>query len=84
MEGTEASNNSRIKREKGGQRITNPLPRLLTLKQASEHLGLTVWAVRERVWAGQLPVVTFPGGKKQYIDSTDLEAFIQRNKRTMA
>ena len=28
--------------------------------------GLTVWAIRERIWNGQLPVVTFPEGRKQY------------------
>ena len=61
--------------------IDSPLPCLLTIKQASQFLGLTVWAVRERVWSGQLPIVTFPGGKKQYLDRNDLEGFIQRNKK---
>lgn len=65
------------------QRIRNPLPRLMTIKQASEYLGLTLWGIRERVWSGQLPIVTFPGGKKQYIDRNDLEAFIQKNKRVI-
>lgn len=60
----------------------NALPRLMTIKQASDYLGLSVWAIRERIWKGQLPVVTFPGGKKQYIDREDLETFIQRNKKT--
>lgn len=68
---------------RGGQRIVNPLPRLLTIKQASYYLGLTTWAVRERIWAGQLPVVTFQGGKKQYLDKEDLEGFIQRNKKVI-
>jgi excisionase family DNA binding protein len=63
--------------------MTKPLPRLMTLKQASEYLGLTVWAIRERIWDGQLPVVTFPKGRKQYIDRDDVEAFIQKNKRTI-
>jgi len=58
-------------------------PRLLSLKDAAQWLGLTVWAMRERIWAGQIPVVQFPGGRKQYIDSQDLEAFIQNNKRTI-
>lgn len=65
------------------QRIDSPLPRLLTIKQASQFLGLTTWAVRERIWSGQLPVVTFPGGRKQYLDRNDLEGFIQHNKRTV-
>jgi excisionase family DNA binding protein len=64
-------------------RIIYPLPRLMTLKQASKYLGLTVWAIRERIWQGHLPVVTFPEGRKQYIDRNDLEAFIERNKRVI-
>lgn len=56
-------------------------PRLLPLKDAAHWLGLTVWAMRERIWAGQIPVVQFPGGRKQYIDVQDLEAFIQDNKK---
>ena len=55
-------------------------PRLLTLKQAAEYLGLTLWAMRERVWAGDIPVIRFPNGRKMYIDSHDLDAFITQNK----
>jgi excisionase family DNA binding protein len=58
------------------------LPRLLTLKKAAEYLGLTVWSMRERIWAGDIPVVRFPGGRKMFIDVLDLEDFIQRNKET--
>jgi hypothetical protein len=66
------------------QGIVNPMaPRLLPLKKACEYLGLTVWAMRERIWAGQIPVVQFPGGRKQYIDVKDLDKFIQDNKRTI-
>ena len=61
------------------QRICNP--RLLPLKDAAEWLGLTVWAMRERIWAGDIPVVQFPGGRKMFIDTLDLEAFITENKR---
>ncbi len=61
-----------------------PSPRLLPLKQGAEYLGLTVWALRERIWAGQIPVVQFPGGRKQYVDIKDLEAFIEQNKRTIS
>jgi len=58
-------------------------PRLLPLKVAAQWLGLTVWAMRERIWAGQIPVVQFPGGRKMYVDTQDMEKFIQRNKRTI-
>ena len=63
------------------QGIVNP--RLLPLKDAAAWLGLTVWAMRERIWSGQIPIVQFPGGRKQYIDTRDLEKFIQKNKRTI-
>jgi hypothetical protein len=66
------------------QRISNPMsPRLLPLKKAAEHLGLTTWAMRERIWAGDIPVVRFPGGRKIYLDAQDLEKFIQKNKTTI-
>ena len=65
------------------QRIVNPIaPRLLPLKEAAKWLGLTTWAMRERVWRGEIPVVKFSGGKKQFIDVKDLERFIEQNKVT--
>ena len=66
---------------KEAQRIANAQrPRLLTVKQASEWLGLTVWALRERCWNGDIPFVRFPGGRKLYFDIKDLEMIIERNK----
>jgi excisionase family DNA binding protein len=71
--------------EKPALGINSPMsPRLLTLKAAAEYLGLTTWALRERVWQGSLPVVRFPGGRKMYLDIQDLEAFIQTNKERIA
>jgi hypothetical protein len=58
------------------------LPRLLPLKRAAEFLGLTVWAMRERMWAGHIPVVRFQGGREMCIDIRDIEQFIERNKMT--
>jgi len=70
-----------ITEKKMTQGINNPiLPRLLTLKKAAEYLGLTTWGMRERVWAGDIPVVRFPGGRKQFIDMKDLDSFIERHK----
>ena len=68
---------------KKAQGMDNPLPRLLPLKVAAEYMGLTVWALRERIWSGQIPVVQFPGGRKMYIDTRDLETFISQNKETI-
>jgi excisionase family DNA binding protein len=69
--------------EKTAERgISNPeSPRLLTLKRAAQVLGLTTWGMRERIWAGDIPVVRFPGGRKMFVDRQDLETFIQQNKR---
>jgi hypothetical protein len=58
-------------------------PRLLPLKDAAGWIGLTVGALRERIWSGQIPVVQFPGGRKQYVDTKDLECFINQNKRAI-
>ena len=58
-------------------------PRLLPLKDAAQWLGLTVWSLRERIWAGDIPVVKFPGGRKMFIDVQDLERFIEQNKTTI-
>jgi len=70
--------------KKAAQGMYNPLsPRLLPLKQAAVYMGLTVWGLRERIWAGQLPVIQFPGGRKQYIDTKDIEKFIEKNKRVI-
>ena len=73
--------NNTIERAQGN---ANPIrPRLLPLKKAAEHLGLTTWGMRERIWAGDIPVVRFNGGRKMFIDIEDLEQFIQRNKMTI-
>ena len=75
---------SGITEKKTAQRITYPMsPRLLTLKDAAQWLGLTVWGMRERIWAGDIPVVRFPGGRKMFIDVRDLEGLIERNKVTI-
>ncbi len=57
-----------------------PKPRLLSLKGAAEYSGLTIWCLRERIWAGDIPVVRFPGGRKQFLDVKDLDKFIEDNK----
>ena len=73
-----------ITEKKAAQRISYPqAPRLLPLKQAARWLGLTVWAMRESVWAGDIPVVRFPGGRKMYVDTRDLESFIESHKVTI-
>jgi hypothetical protein len=71
--------NRSIRKEMASEHLA--APRLLTLKKAADLLGLTVWAIRERIWAGHIPVIQFPGGRKQYVDSRDLEGFIETHKK---
>jgi excisionase family DNA binding protein len=72
---------SGIIENKSASCIEKPLaPRLLTLTKAADYLGLTTWAMRERIWAGQIPVVRFPGGRKMFVDRADLENFIAQHK----
>ena len=79
-----ASKRTGIIKNKTAQGMSNPIvPRLLSIKDAGKWLGLTTWAMRERIWAGQIPVVQFPGGRKMFVDVQDLEGFITRNKRTI-
>jgi excisionase family DNA binding protein len=71
--------------KKDAQGIMNPKsPRLLSLKQAADYLGLTPWTIRERIWAGDLPVVRFRGGRKLWLDSNDLDAFVEDNKARLS
>ena len=73
-----------IIRNKTAQGISNPIgPRLLPLKKATHYLGLTLWGLRERIWRGEIPIIQFPGGRKMFIDTKDIEAFIQQNKRVI-
>jgi hypothetical protein len=68
--------------KKTAQGINNPLPRLLPLQKAADWLGLTTWGMREAIWRGDIPVIRFQGGRKMFIDTLDMERFIERNKRT--
>lgn len=62
------------------QRITNPLrqKRLYSIKEASEYLGRSVWAVREMLWAGKMPYVK--DGRRVLLDINDIDLWIEKNK----
>jgi hypothetical protein len=70
-----------VRKELAFEHLTTP--RRLPLKKAAGLLGLTVWGLRERIWAGHIPVVQFPGGRKLYVDVRDVEAFIEAHKKTV-
>jgi excisionase family DNA binding protein len=65
------------------QGIHNPLSyrpnkRLYSIKEASEYLGRTVWAVREMIWAGKLPRIK--DGRRILLDIHDINNWIEQNK----
>jgi len=53
--------------------------RLLTLPEAAQYLGCTLWSVRELIWKGQLPYTRF--GKRFQVDRRDLDELVDREKR---
>jgi excisionase family DNA binding protein len=58
--------------------IIRPSKRLYSIKEAGEYLGRTVWAVREMIWAGKLPIVK--DGKRILLDIHDMDSWIEKNK----
>jgi excisionase family DNA binding protein len=53
--------------------------RLLSISETEQEYGATDWFWRRQIWNGKLPVVRV--GKKQLIDRTDIEAFIEKHKK---
>jgi len=63
------------------QGIHNPVrKRLFTLKESGNYLGRSEWGMRDLIWKQIIPVVKQPGSRKIYIDITDLDGFIEKNK----
>ncbi len=56
--------------------------RLLTLAEAAEYLGRSIWAVRELIWKGSLPCVRFD--RRVHLDINDLDRWIEQNKHREA
>jgi len=52
--------------------------KLYTLKEAAHYLGRSVDSVRRLIWDRELKVVQHV--KKQWVDKTDLDQFIERHK----
>jgi excisionase family DNA binding protein len=52
--------------------------RLYSIKEASEYLGRSIWAVREMLWAGKLPYIK--DGRRILLDIHDMEKWIESNK----
>jgi excisionase family DNA binding protein len=56
------------------------ISRMLTVKQAAAYISGTVWAIRELIWTGALPVIKRKG---YLIDRVDLDDWITRTKKTL-
>jgi excisionase family DNA binding protein len=54
------------------------LPRLLTLQQAAEELGVGIWTLRRAIWNGELAQVCI--GRAIRVDRNDLETWLARQK----
>ena len=52
--------------------------RLMSIKEAADEYGASVWFWRSRLWSGDLPFVKV--GRKQLIDRQDIEQFIRQHK----
>lgn len=57
-----------------------PKKRLLGVREAAEYLGISIWSMRARIWAGDVPFVQFPNCRRQLLDVRDLEEMIRNNK----
>ena len=55
-----------------------PKKRLYTVSQAGEYLGLSVWAIRKRIYSSQIPYVSL--GRRVMVDVQDLDNLIEENK----
>lgn len=52
--------------------------RWFDVRQAADYLACTVRAIRELIWAGELPRVKI--GKRFVVDRADLDAFAEARK----
>ncbi len=52
--------------------------RLLNLKAASLHIGLSYWTLREMIFRGEIPFIR--AGRRILIDHQDLDRWIEEKK----
>lgn len=57
-----------------------PKKRLYSVKELVAEIGATEWFWRSQIWDGQIPYVQV--GRKMFIDSNDIENFINNHKST--
>jgi excisionase family DNA binding protein len=52
--------------------------RLFPLKDAAVYIGCSPWAVRDKLWAGELPYIKIGG--KYFLDVADIDKWIEKSK----
>jgi hypothetical protein len=57
---------------------TKKKKRLLSIKEVLEEYGVTDWFWRTQIWDRKLPCIKV--GRKQLIDTLDIEQFLQQHK----
>ena len=72
-------NTSKQEVKNGCARIV-PAKRLYSVRELASQVGATEWFWRSQIWDGLLPYVQV--GRKMFIDSNDVENFIQNHKTT--
>jgi excisionase family DNA binding protein len=60
-----------------------PPRRLLRTREAAEYLSCSPWKLRKLIQDGRLPVVQNGEGVPFLLDLRDLDAYVERNKRTL-
>lgn len=66
------------------QTLTRPTlaKRLLRTREAAQYLSISPWKLRRLIQDGLLPVVQENEGAAWRVDVRDLDAFVERHKRT--
>jgi excisionase family DNA binding protein len=64
-------------------RVQTNARRLVRLKQASEYLSLSPWALRRIIQAGEIPIVKVGEGAPWLVDLHDLDSWVDHHKRTV-
>jgi len=59
-------------------------PRLLDVREAARYLSVAVWCVRQLTWTKQLTPVKIGGSRRLLYDRSDLDAFVERQKKEAA
>lgn len=70
-------------------KVERPKKRLYSIPEAAEYLGLSIWSIRERIWAGHLPYIKpdpiepDKKGRRILLDIQDLDQWVETHKARM-